>query len=206
MSEGNQTPAKAADSTTQAGSGNSKLKNRALKSWSLAVDGSRKDLQGHFKKATPLIIKLVDFFEVVVPIVEKFYVKFLDVWKSLQPHRPQLVFPMFVGLVLCFFGGSFVTLIAAAEAWKMCGHESTTQYFNMLFEDMAKVEDESAKDDTVDSTGDGIPDVLEESSAELVVRKALLFFEVVDPNRIANCIGGICAGVMAMFAAIEMKV
>ena len=44
-----------------------------------------------------------------------------QLWDKIQPYQPKLLFPAFFGLIICFFGGDFLTLIAAIEAYKMCG-------------------------------------------------------------------------------------
>jgi hypothetical protein len=64
------------------------------------------------------------------------------------PYRPELLIPSFIGLVMCFFGGNFLTLIAAIEAYKMCGYETTLNCINNLIADFKKVADVNKKGST----------------------------------------------------------
>lgn len=136
-------------------------KELALRYWSLAVDNSPKTVQPHMKKLTPFIGKAVDLVEKLIPILEKLYAKCVELWKVVEPYRPQLLLPAFAGFVMCFFGGSFLTLIAAVEAFNMCGYESTLKCVEMLVEDAKIVIAENKKDDKEDKDGDGISDVLQ---------------------------------------------
>ena len=62
---------------------------------------------------------------------------------------------------MCFFGGSFLTLIAAVEAYRMCGYDSTIKCINVILDDLKKVAAENKKDDKEDKDGDGIADTLQ---------------------------------------------
>jgi hypothetical protein len=54
---------------------------------------------------------------------------------------------------MCFFGGSYLTLIAAVEAYKMVGYESSLLCISNLMEDFKKVVAANKKDDEVDADG-----------------------------------------------------
>lgn len=172
---------------------------------SLAIDKSPKEAQPYLKKAAPFVIKFAEIVEKVVPILEKIYNKLLELWVKIEPYRPQLLAPAFMGFIMCFFGGSFLTLIAAVEAWNMVGYESTVDCINMLVEDFKKVAQANKEDDKEDKDGDGVVDVLQVSNTQLVTRKTLLFLKVADPNRISHALTGITAGCMAVVAALKMR-
>jgi hypothetical protein len=59
----------------------------------------------------------------------------IELYAVLQPYKPERLVPSFAGLVMCFFGGSFVTTIAAAEAYRLVGYESTMACVQSLLED-----------------------------------------------------------------------
>lgn len=63
----------------------------------------------------------------------------IEIWVILKPYKPELLLPSFAGLIMCFFGGSFVTLIAAAEAYRMVGYDSTKECLYSLIEDFQNV-------------------------------------------------------------------
>lgn len=172
---------------------------------SLAIDNSPKQIQPYLKKATPFVLKLVDLIEILIPVLQKLHVQAMELWKKLEPYKPELLIPTFIGFVLCFFGGSFLTLIAAVEAWNMCGYESTSECLKVLWEDVKIVVEENKKDDKKDEDGDGVADVHQISNSEMLTRKTLLFLRVVDPNRVTAALGGITSGLMAVVAALKLQ-
>ena len=64
----------------------------------------------------------------------------------LKPFRLDLLLPAFMGLIICFFGGSFVTTIAAAEAFRIVGYDSTLQCFKDLSDEFNAILEASKKD------------------------------------------------------------
>lgn len=185
---------------------NTSTKELMRKYVSLAIDNSPKQLQPHLKKAAPFVDKFIDFVEKMAPIVEKIYQKVMELWAKVEPYRPELLAPAFMGFIMCFFGGSFLTLIAAVEAFNMCGYESTMACVKMLIDDFKIVIEENKKDDDKDEDGDGVKDVLQVSNTQLLTRKTLLFLKVVEPERVTLALSGITAGCMAVVAALKLRV
>ena len=142
----------------------------------------------------PVIGIIVDLIMKAVPLIMLISKKLMDVWVSLSPYRPELLLPAFLGFIMCFFGGTFVTLIAAIEAYKMCGWEQSAQCIKDLNTDFKKLQEENKIDDSKDDNNDGISDVLQISSSELATRKALLFCRSVDPNRLGAAVAGLNTG------------
>eukprot|EP01032_Pedospumella_encystans_P019808 gene19809-22515_t len=79
-----------------------------------------------------LLLTMYIFFEIALELAIELYV-----W--LKPYKPELLLPSFAGLIMCFFGGSFVTTIAAAEAYRLVGYDSTMECVRSLMEDFQKV-------------------------------------------------------------------
>eukprot|EP00604_Paraphysomonas_vestita_P001877 CAMPEP_0174821670 /NCGR_PEP_ID=MMETSP1107-20130205/9172_1 /TAXON_ID=36770 /ORGANISM="Paraphysomonas vestita, Strain GFlagA" /LENGTH=244 /DNA_ID=CAMNT_0016038953 /DNA_START=313 /DNA_END=1047 /DNA_ORIENTATION=+ len=98
-----------------------------------------------------------------------------------------------------------MTLIAAVEAYRLTGWESTYQCLHDLYIDLQKVIEANQKDDTVDKDGDGVADVLQIDAKELVTRKTLLFLKTVDPHRFTSAISGIQSGFLAVVAALKVQ-
>lgn len=73
------------------------------------------------------------------------YQKIMEFWKRISPYHPELLAPAFMGLVMCFFGGSYMTLIAAVEAYRLTGWESTHKCIVDLYEDFQKVAEANKK-------------------------------------------------------------
>lgn len=177
-----------------------------VKYTSVLIDNSPKEIQPYIKKAVPYLIVILEFVEKATPIVLMYYEKLVQLWISLQPYKPHLLLPSFIGLILCFFGGSFLTLIAAVEAFNMCGSDITIKYVLELYNEFNKAVEANKKDDKVDKDGDGVADVLQISNTELIARKATLFLRVIDPVRLEDTLTGISAGAMAVLAALQLEV
>jgi hypothetical protein len=159
----------------------------------------------YLKQAAPHIGKLVQKIEDAIPFIYKLYLLALEYWEKLRPYKPELLIPSLVGFVMCFFGGSYLTLIAAVEAYRMVGFDATYNCIVMLIEDFKKIVEATKKDDSEDKDNDGIADVNQISSQQLVTRKMLLFLRTVDPNRLTVAIAGINAGFLAVIATLKIK-
>ena len=169
------------------------------------ADYAPKQIQPHVQKAAPIIGQIAETIEKLIPIVYEYYLKALELWKKLEPYKPELLIPSFVGLIMCFFGGSFLTLIAAVEAYRMCGYETTFNCLKSLYDDFNKILEANKKDDAKDDNNDGVPDVLQVSNKELVQRKVILFLKTVDPKRVTDALAGINAGLLAVVATLKLQ-
>jgi len=157
------------------------------------------------EKATPFVITAADAFEAALPHIIAFYVKVMDFYEKTKPYRLDLLIPSLVGLIMCFFGGSFMTLIAAVEAYRLVGWESSYKCLLDLYRDLEAVVHANAKDDAVDDNNDGIPDVQQIDTKQLVTRKTLLFLKTVDPHRFTAAITGLQAGFLAVVATLKVQ-
>src|SRR3546814_10683336 len=102
----------------------------------------------YVQKGTEAINALVPYAIMVKDHAQK-------AWVFIEPYDPQDLVPAFCGLIMCFFGGSYCTLIAAAEAYKMAGWDSTVMFLNDLQKDFLAVWEASKEDDNEDLDGDG---------------------------------------------------
>jgi hypothetical protein len=107
---------------------------------------------------------------------------------------------------LCFFGGEFVLLIAAVEAYRSTGWESTLKCITDLYTDFNAVAEASKKDDKVDADKDGVADVNQITSKELIHRKTILFIETVEPKRFTDALAGLNVGFVAVVATLKLQV
>jgi len=69
----------------------------------------------YIEKAAPVVGQLVALINKSIPYFHQGYVKVMEIKKSLQPYRLELLTPAFFGIIMCFFGGSYLTVIAAFE-------------------------------------------------------------------------------------------
>ena len=122
------------------------------------------------------------FFEVIVPKLTAVYVMFLELQLALAPYRLRLLVPFLVGLIMCFFGGSYMVLIAAVEAFLMCGYESTLLCLQRVSDDFRVFIEENRKDNTI------AEDLLSNRGFDrsLLQRKITLFLRTIDPHRLSG--------------------
>jgi hypothetical protein len=162
-------------------------------------------MRPYLEKATPAIAIAANLIEKLIPVLVTYYRKAMDFYVSLAPYHPELLAPALMGLIMCFFGGSYMTLIAAVEAYRQSGWESTKKCIDDLMDDFKKVADASAKDDAVDDDNDGVADVKQITPTELATRKSLLFFRTVDPVRFSGALHGIQTGFMVVIATLKVQ-
>ena len=162
-------------------------------------------MRPYIEKATPVIAVVADGIEKLIPLLVKYYNKLLEFYEKLRPYHPELLAPALMGLVMCFFGGSYMTLIAAFEAYRQSGWDATKKCIDDLVSDFKKVAEANAKDDEVDDDGDGVADVLQITPTELATRKSLLFLRTVDPVRFSGALMGIQTGFMAVVATLKVQ-
>ena len=171
---------------------------------SMVVDAFSAKVAGAIKpvldKAAPAFAVLSQVFAIVYPYIEMAFTYLAVVWEKLQPYHPQEFMPAIAGFVLVFFGGNFFTLAAAVEAYRMVGFDDTKTALIALHKSYKVALDASKKDDEVDDDGDGIADVKQISSKELVQRKIGVVAKAIDPELVADAVTAINAGLMAVVA------
>ena len=123
---------------------------------------------------------------------------------TLAPYHADLLLPALIGIILVFFGGSFMTLIAAVESYRMIGYSPNEKVYMDLIEDYNRFLEANAKDNSIDSNTDGVADVAEIDPQQLATRKTLLFLKTVDPIRLSDFISGLTAGVLAAVATMKL--
>ena len=170
----------------------------------MVVDAFSAKVAGAIKpvldKAAPAFAVLSQVFAIVYPYIEMAFTYLAVVWEKLQPYHPQEFMPAIAGFCLVFFGGNFFTLAAAVEAYRMVGFDDTKTALIALHKSYKVALDASKKDDEVDDDGDGIPDVKQISSKELVQRKIGVVAKAIDPELVADAVTAINAGLMAVVA------
>mmetsp|Transcript_69556 Transcript_69556/g.165903 ORF Transcript_69556/g.165903 Transcript_69556/m.165903 type:complete len:352 (+) Transcript_69556:74-1129(+) len=159
-------------------------------------------LQETLEKLKPWVLGALGFARAVVQGYFSLYSFFYDIFVKLPADELKAV----IGLVLCFFGGVYVTLIAAVEAFRTMGGQS-------LYDDLAYVKLEldnvlaaHDKDEQLDVNKDGIRDVEAMSSQELVEHKSKLFLtSIKDPKRLQSAVGNLWSAWLAVVATLSLK-
>jgi len=122
-----------------------------------------------------------------------------------KPYHVDDLVPLVLGLAMAFFGGYFPLVIAAVEAFRMCGWSSVKTGVLSIIADANTVMSASKKDDAVDADGDGVADVEQIDGMALAQRKAYLAARVVDPAKLDSALTGIQGGLMSVAAALKLE-
>jgi len=82
-------------------------------------DMAPQKLKGHLKKLTPAVERLAQMYAQASPHIQKVRTKCNNAWSMVKPYHPEEFLPVIVGLVMAFFGGNFIFILAAVEAFRM---------------------------------------------------------------------------------------
>lgn len=143
--------------------------------------------------------------EHLIPYMHTLHERYTALSEVLAPWRLGLMTQGFFGLLLCFFGGSYMTLIAAVEAYRINGWEKQMVLIEDLFAQFRRFGEASLQDDKEDLDNDGIPDVEQIDARALAQRKTMLFFRTIDPNHFGEIIGGLQSGLFAVVATLKFE-
>ena len=80
-----------------------------------------------------------------------------------------------IGLGLAFCGGAYCASIAAMEAFRLCGWETTKAALLDIRADLQSIWQANAADSKKDDDGDGVPDCQSLAPADLLRRKSSVF-------------------------------
>lgn len=155
----------------------------------------------YLKMAAPVLAWIFVLGEAAFP----YFIKFCKLCYAIYLWLPVDIFTALVGLVICFFGGMFPTLIAAAQAFTQSGWETTKRDLQVLWHESEVILEQSKKDDEKDEDGDGIPDALQISDDEYYKRKLKLFLTKCDPGKIDGALGGLYTSWLAVAAVLKMQ-
>lgn len=119
----------------------------------LIADYSPSPLCEILLNSEPIITYFVVIFEIFFMLLWMF-LQFLfgilkRVYVALEPFKIHYLLPSLVGLVMCFFGAHFMTLIATIEAYRSIRYESTLESINALITDFNLVWEANKQDDAI---------------------------------------------------------
>lgn len=169
------------------------------------IDKTPDSIKPYLTKLVPILVTIANLIAVSIPIILDAVSKLKVILKDLEPYRLNLLIPSLIGFILCFFGGSFLTIIAAVEAYRLCGYESSIKCIMYLYEDLQVFIAANNEDDRKDADGSGIADVDEMNHQQLITRKTMLFLKTVDPQRFTNALAGLNAGFLAVVATLKLE-
>jgi len=118
---------------------------------------------------------------------------------------PKKLVTMVFGAVLAFFGGTYVTSLAAIEAFRTMGGERLWGDVVYVYEQVLKVQEASDKDDA--ETGTSAMELLDAGKhAELAQRKVhVVMTTIKEPGRLENAVGSLWSAYVAVLATLSLQ-
>jgi len=164
------------------------------------------------KSAPPWLVPYVQKLEPVLALVAwaigKLIPIYIWLWDKVELFLsicPPSLLESIIGLVMCFFGGFFPTLIAAVESWNMSGGSAARESLQYCYEEFKHVRSVNEQDDKKDDDNDGIADVKQISGKELFQRKGHLVLTAIDPNKFTDAICGVYTGWIGVVACLKIE-
>eukprot|EP00966_Prymnesium_polylepis_P038497 893776-Prymnesium_polylepis.1 len=88
----------------------------------------------------------------------------------------------------------------------MTGWPTTQAQLSLIYEELITVNEAQKEDDKKDDDGDGIADVKQISTSELIDRKIRVAASAVkDPQRLATAVGGLYTSWLSVQAVLRIK-
>ena len=160
-------------------------------------------IRPYAEKAVPVVAAVAGMWATILPYLSQAFDIGYKAYLYIEPYEglQQLLF----GFVLTFLGGTFITTIAAWEAFKMCGYDKTKKAIGTLYQSYLVAKAASDKDDAVDDDGDGVADVQQIDAKALVQRNGMLLLKVLDPDEVSDAIAGVWGGFMGVVAVLRIQ-
>jgi len=158
----------------------------------------------------PVLTPAVKVASVTVNLVGPLYMKLFDLGCYAYETLPIDLLNSLAGLGLAFCGGAYCTSIAAVEAFRMSGWETTRSYLLDVKQEVATVWAAHAKDNAKDADGNQKSDVAELLAKgeyfELLKRKlAVTAAAIQDPSKLALTLGGLYTAWLAVQGTLRLE-
>ena len=127
----------------------------------------------------------------------------MAIYAFLAPFSVDLLVPVIIGFVLCFYGGNFYTLIAAAEAYQMVGYESSLRALNAVRE-MLCIVYEKEREDAERDQEKGV-DLSKVDKKEYFMRKANIAAQAINVEQMNDAMQSLASGFFAVVATCKQQ-
>lgn len=166
-----------------------------------AFDRAPEQVRPYLRQAAPAIATLWTYFLVALPYLARAFVAV----QAFMARMPEKVVYASIGFIVCFFGGIFPATIAAVEAFLLCGGRESLACINELYVEFQKLQAANKKDDKKDDDHNGVADVDQLLAKDLLMRKANLAFQSVDPERVSSGVVGLYTGWVGVLAILKIR-
>lgn len=158
------------------------------------------------KKAGPILIPVTKALVFFINTFGPLYFKAGQLLYVFLSALPWELLMAITGLCLCFCGGGYCASIAACEAFLMTGWPATKHNLTLVYNDIVAMHEKQTEDDQKDDDGDGIADVKQISTSELVDRKIRVAAKAVeDPQRLSGALGGLYVSWLSVQATLRIQ-
>lgn len=159
-----------------------------------AANGKALEHRSSLEEAEQLqvVIVVTRVFTVLSPYFDWTYNTVLRMWNLMEEHHAQDLLVALYGFALCFFGGVFMTVVAAAEAAHLFGWEKISFALHKLHCEWRTARIAFEHDNRRDDDHDGVRDVDEMDACQLATRRLLVLCKSVDPEALVSALYFFC--------------
>ncbi|GAB0489364.1 hypothetical protein MMPV_000582 [Pyropia vietnamensis] len=153
----------------------------------------------------PVLLTLGSIVAAVTPAVTTAVAVGRNAWVAAAPYHPEELLPAAGGLALIFFGGTYVTLVAAVEAAARFGWPQIAASGKALWDAAAAAVAAVRRDAALDADRDGVADVDELTPAARSARVVAVVARSVDPAEVAAAAEGLATAGLAVVATLRLR-
>lgn len=158
-----------------------------------------------FDQANELTAYAVGAFDAAAPAMEKLGSLASAARAKAREFNLEQFFPMLLGLALCFFGGSFSTLVAVVETVRLVCWDDIQASYDILKTNYDAAAVQNRRDNIEDLDGNGIPDVLNIEKSQLMSRKIQLFVKSVNIDEVRSAGRTLLTAFFSVAAAVRVR-
>jgi hypothetical protein len=151
------------------------------------------------------VAALTRVLEVVTPYADAACNAATAAWDALERHHAHDLLVAFYGFALCFFGGVFMTVVAAIEAAHLFGWEKISAAVRKLHGEWRAARLAFEADNRADDDRDGVRDVDEMDARALATRRLLVLSRSVDPDALSMALEGLSCACLAVLATLRVR-
>jgi len=162
----------------------------------------------YIKKAEPMIPIVAQVLRIIAGVTNGIVNAVFPLLTAAKANKFDVYLPAIIGVIMVFYGGSFMFLIAAVEAYRISGWELTEKCLKDLYRNYANAAAADAKDDEDLAQIDENDSRSKEdkmSDEEYLSHKIRLILTVVKPQQVLDAVSGITSGFFAVVATLKMK-
>eukprot|EP01067_Filipodium_phascolosomae_P005955 Filipodium_phascolosomae@DN409_c0_g1_i1.p1 len=111
--------------------------------------------------------------------------------------------PFATGMIMAFFGGHYIAIIAAGEAFMAFGFDSVYPHLRSIYKDATRIWKKSGKKASMlhDSTGEEV----KLTPVEITLHKGQMLLKTIDSAKVSSVVVGVMQGFMSVIATLQLQ-